>query len=138
MLSASLERVSEEDFASLLFIREDSRLAARAFIAWLKERGGRATKAEMSQFSYRLADGIGAARLTRANFYKTILGRFLDLGLVAEQLVYDPARRKAVKAYQAVVQPVGSRRPLAPSLLYLAHVMGEKWNQEFAESIRPE
>ena len=69
MLSASLERVSEEDFASLLFSREDSRLAARAFIGWLKQKNdGRCSKEEMSRFSHELAAGIDGARLTRANF----------------------------------------------------------------------
>jgi hypothetical protein len=70
------------------------------------------------------------ARLSRTNFYKTVLGRFIDLGLVAEDLVYDKEARKAVRAYRAVVQPVGSRRPLAPSLMYLAHVISERWNAE--------
>ncbi len=131
LLSASLERVSEEDFASLLFNREDSRLAARAFIGWLKSKNGRCSKEEMSRFSHELAAGMNGARLTRANFYKTILAKFLELGLVSEQLVYDPSRRKAVKAYQVIIQPVTKRRPLGPSLPYLAHLMSEKWNSEF-------
>jgi hypothetical protein len=132
LLSASLERVGEEDFAGLLFSREDSRLAARVFISWLKSNNGRCSKEDMSRFSYELAAGIDGARLARTNFYKTILARFIELGLVCEKLVYDPSRRKAVKAYEVIIQPLPSRRPLAPSLLYLAHVISEKWNAEFS------
>src|SRR5450759_2966731 len=120
LLSARLERVSEEDFASLLFSRDDSRRAARAFIRWLKSKDGRCSKEEMSHFSHELASGTVGARLSRTNFYKTILGKFLELGLVSEQLAYDSARRRAVYAYQVIIQPVSKRRPLGPSLIYLA------------------
>jgi hypothetical protein len=42
-----------------------------------------------------LGSGKVGARLSRTNFYKTVLGRFLDIGLVAEDLVYDKEARKA-------------------------------------------
>ncbi len=129
-MSVSLERVTEKDLISMLFGREDSRLAARAFVKWLKARNGRCSKEEMSRFSYDLASGRLGVKLSRTNFYKTILARFVDLGLIAEDLVYDPRARKAVKAYRVVVQPVSGRRPMSPSLLFLAHVVSERWNQE--------
>jgi hypothetical protein len=132
MLSVILEGVKEKDLVSMLFSREDSRAAARAFVVWLRGKGGRCSKAELSRFTYELDAGRVGARLSRTNFYKTVLGRFLDLGLVAEDLVYDKEALKAVRAYRAVVQPVGSRRPLAPSLMYLAHVISERWNAEIA------
>ncbi|MGD0478418.1 MAG: hypothetical protein ABSB29_09680 [Nitrososphaerales archaeon] len=134
MLSVSLERVTEQDLVSMLFNREDSRLAARTFVGWLKRRNGRCSKKEMSGFSHDLASGRLGVKLSRTNFYKTILARFIDLGLVAEDLVYDPEARKAVKAYHVVVQPVSGRRPTSPSLLFLAHVVSERWNQEIFES----
>jgi hypothetical protein len=118
----------------MLFARQDSRLAARAFVRWLKGRGGRCSKHEMNHFSHDLASGRLGAKLSRTNFYKTILSRFIDLGLVAEDLVYDPEARRAVKAYHVVVQPVSGRRPTSPSLLFLAHVVSERWNQEIFES----
>jgi hypothetical protein len=130
LLSVSLERVTEQDLVSMLFARQDSRLAARAFVSWLKGKNGRCSKSEMNRFSHDLASGRLGVRLSRTNFYKTILARFVDLGLVAEDLVYDPETRKAVKAYHVVVQPVSGRRPMSPSLLYLAHVVSERWNQE--------
>jgi hypothetical protein len=85
----------------------------------------------MNSFSYELASGKLGARLSRTNFYKTILGTFTALGLVTEDLTYDQKAMKAVNAYRAVVQPVSERRPASPSLIYLAHVVGERWNREF-------
>lgn len=130
MISASLERVREQDLVSMPFGREDSREAARAFAGWLRGRRGRCSKNDMSRFSYDLASGKTGVKLSRTNFYKTVLARFLDLGLVTEDLVYDREARKAVKAYGAVVQPGSRNRPMAPSLIYLARIIGERWNQE--------
>lgn len=132
LFSVSLERATEGDLVDMLFSREDSRKAAGAFVTWLRGKGGRCSKGEMSRFSHDLASGRLGCRLSRTNFYKTVLGRFLDLGLVAEDLVYDAEERRAVNAYRVVVQPVGRHRPLAPSLMYLAHVVSERWNEEFA------
>ena len=131
MLSVSLERVGEKDFLEMLFSHRDSREAARVFLGWFRRKGGCCSKQEMSQFSYDLASGKLDARLSRTNFYKTILGTFTGLGLIAEDLTYDREAMKAVKAYRAVVQPVSERRPSGPSLVYLAHVVAERWNQEF-------
>lgn len=118
----------------MLFTREDSRQAARTFLRWLRSKQGRCTKSEMSTFSHELAAGKRGARFSRTNFYAGILARFMDLGLVAEDMVYDPEARKGVKAYHVVVQPVSGRRPTSPSLLFLAHVVSEHWNQEIFES----
>ncbi len=48
----------------------------------------------MDQFSHVLASG---KVLSRTNFYKTILHRFMDLGLIAEQLEYDYKKHDSVK-----------------------------------------
>ncbi len=131
MLSGSLETVREGDIISMLFTRQDSRLAARVFLDWLKGKGGRCSKEEMSRFSHELASGKLRARLSRTNFYKGLLHHFLDLGLIAEQLEYDHGRRKTIRAYRAVIQPVTKHRPMGPSLPYLAALISEKWNREF-------
>jgi len=129
MLSVSLEKVGEEDIVDILFTREDSRRAARLFLGWLKDRQGRCSKPEMNEFSHTLAsDKV----LSRTNFYKTILHRFMVLGLIAEQLEYDQRKNDSVKVYRAVLQPIGKRRPISPSLTYLAHVVAEKWNLKFS------
>jgi hypothetical protein len=131
MLSASLENVGEGDVVSMLFSRGDTRIAAKAFLKWFRQSGGKVTKRQLSNFSYELASGTLGCRLSRTNFYKTIFHRFLDLGLIAEQLAYDPVKRKGVPVYRAVVQPIPSHRPISPSLTYLAHVIAEKWNEQF-------
>ena len=127
----SVQRVGEEDIAGMLFSRKDSRDAARAFMNWLKGRGGKCTKSEMNSFSHVLASGKLGYRLSRTNFYKTILHRFIELGLMAEQIEYDYRRKRNVKVYRAVIQPIAKRRPMAPSLTYLAHLIAERWNSEF-------
>ncbi|MDG6945959.1 MAG: hypothetical protein JRM91_04795 [Nitrososphaerota archaeon] len=130
MLAVSLEDASKKDIVEMLFARRDSRDAARTFLRWLREGGGRRTGQEMSRFADELQSGRLGCRLSRVNFYGTVLRRFVELGLVAKDLSYDGERRRAVKAYRVVLQPVGRHRPLAPSLMYLAHVVSERWNEE--------
>ncbi len=92
---------------------------------------------EMNQFSKMLASGELSCRLSRTNFYKTVLHRFLDLGLMEERLRYDYSKQKAVKIYGVVYQPINKRRPRNPSLLYIAHMVSEKWNLEFFSRNNP-
>jgi hypothetical protein len=131
MLAASLEDASNKDLVDMLFAREDSKGAARAFLRWLRERHGRCTSQEMSRFADELQSGRLGCRLSRVNFYGTVLRRFVDLGLVTKDLTYDSGSRRAVRAYRIVIQPVGRHRPIAPSLMYLAHIISERWNGEF-------
>lgn len=44
LLSVSVEKLRTGDVVSLLFSRKDSQRAARALLAWLKEKGGRCSK----------------------------------------------------------------------------------------------
>ena len=60
-----------------------------------------------------------------------MLGRMIKLGLIAEQLEYDHKMQRTERVYKVIVQPIPGRRPMAPSLIYLAHIIAEKWNQEF-------
>ena len=45
-LMPSVQRVGEEDIAGMLFSRKDSGDAAKAFLNWLKGRGGKCTKSK--------------------------------------------------------------------------------------------
>ena len=129
-LAISLESAAEQDVVYMLFNRRDTRNAARAFLEWLKDNGRRCSKAQMNQFASTLASGNLGCRLSRTNFYKTVLHRLLELGLLGEGLEYD-SKRGTQKVYRAIIQPVGKRRPMAPSLTYLAHIVAEKWNEGF-------
>ncbi|MDG6904119.1 MAG: hypothetical protein JRN72_04900, partial [Nitrososphaerota archaeon] len=74
--------------------------------------------------------GVAAGTGSPTDRPERIARRFVELGLVAKDLSYDGERRRAVKAYRVVLQPVGRHRPLAPSLMYLAHVVSERWNEQ--------
>ena len=123
--------LTEKDVVKMLFKHQDSVKAAREFVDWLKSKDGVCSHSEMNQFSRRLASGELNSRLSRTNFYKTILHRFLDLGLIEERLRYDHQKQRAVKVYGAVYQPINKRRPASPSLPHIAHMISEKWNNEF-------
>jgi hypothetical protein len=120
-----------EDISTLLFSRQDSRRAGRALVDWLKRKGGSCTQREMSKFSWRLENGELGFRFSRRNFYAGILHRYLAFGLIAEGFQYDPAKRKPVKGYHVVVQPVTRHPPVSPSLPNLVHAVCLRWNAEF-------
>ena len=121
----------EDDIVNLIFDHKPSRLAARALIEWLKGKGGSCTHTDMNKFSHMLASGTIGCSLSRANFYGTILHRLLDLGLIAEQKQYDYKMRRASKVYMRVFQPIPKKRPMGPSLTLIAHLIAERWNDEF-------
>ena len=133
MLAADLS-AENGDLVDQLFKHKVSRSAGRALIAYLKSNDGKCTKSEMNRFSRTLASGTLGVRISRTNFYKTVLSRFTELQLVAEQLEYDQKLRKAVKLYKVVVQPLG-RKPMSPSLMAVAYEMARRWNAIFAEPI---
>jgi hypothetical protein len=131
LLAASGKKLRSGDVVALFFNRRDSQRAARALLAWLKERGGKCTKAEMSRFAFGLEAGE-PCKFSRTNFYGGVLRRFLDLGLIAEQPGFDEGRRKAIKLYRVVWQPIPQHRPMGPSFYFVAHLICEAWNREFA------
>lgn len=130
MLAVSVEKLGKGDVVALLFSRKDSRRAARALLAWLKGKGGRCSKEEMSRFAHGLEAGE-PCRFSRTNFYRSVLRRFLDLGLIAELPEYDGRSRKIVKSYRVVYQPIPRHRPMSPSFAYVSHLICEAWNREF-------
>ncbi|MGA2666185.1 MAG: hypothetical protein ABSF83_14695 [Nitrososphaerales archaeon] len=129
MLTSNLS-VRDGDLVDQLFNHKISRGAARALLEFLKANGGKCTKGEMNGFSRTLASGRLGVRISRTNFYRTVLSRFVDLQLIAEQLEYDQSRRKAVKLYKVVVQPLG-RKPMGPSLMAVAYGVAQRWNEIF-------
>ena len=80
-LALDAEMLKEaEDISTLLFSRPDSRRAARALEAWLKEKSGRCTRSEMSGFSRKLESGELGFKFTRTNFYRGICTDTSPLG----------------------------------------------------------
>ena len=131
-LEVSFEDVKRErDVVNLIFRHRRSRGAARALIEWLKDRGGSCTHTEMNEFSHLLASGKLGCSLSRTNFYGTVLKRLMGLCLIVEQPQFDYETRKVLKVYRIVVQPIGKRKPVGPSLLLLSYEVCAKWNEEF-------
>jgi len=125
------EAASQPDVTKIIFRCEKSQKAARAFVNWLRARGGSCSRSELNQFSYVLAAGKQGARLSRTNFYKTVLHRLMDLGLIEIRARYDVKLGRIIKAYGAVHQPLAKRRPPPGCFWRLAYLIAEKWNREF-------
>lgn len=119
----------------VLFHTRLSKMAAEAFLAWFLGRSGRASKEEVADFADSLASGTAGSRLSRSSFYGGVLRKFLDAGLIALIPEFDYGKRRAVKVYRSVAQPVPKRRPPKPSLLYNSHLIAEQWNREI-ENLR--
>ena len=130
MLSVSAEKLRKGDPIALFFTRRDSQRAARALLSWLKGKGGRCSKAEMSMFAFGLEAGR-PIKFSRTNFYRGVLRRFLDLGLISEESLYDSRTGKVTKYYRIVAQPIKRHRPISPSFAYVSHLICEDWNREF-------
>ena len=118
-----------EPFTALLFFRKDSQMAGEALMSELKAKG-RLTEKEMSEFSWKLQRGkLGGARITRDNFYGTVLRRFLGLGFVGKFPEYVASTRKTIQVYRAIIQGLPTRRPENPSFLYIAYETCAWWNE---------
>ena len=85
----------------------------------------------MSEFAFGLQTGE-PCKFSRTNFYRGVLRRFIDLGLIVESPEYDDRSRNVIKLYKVVCKPIPQHRPMGPSFFYLAHLVCESWNREFA------
>lgn len=122
------------DLAEGLFHTKRSRAAGRAFLDWFRAKEGRATRSELNAFAVELRGGIGAARLSKGQFYE-LVGHLLDNGLVRISPEMDPDRKGRVReVYRHIVQPIPKRRPEAPSLVYNVHLFAEAWNAFFDQA----
>jgi hypothetical protein len=120
------------DISTVIFHTRTSREASRAFLTWLREREGRATKKEVSEFADALNKGeLGPTRLSRSNFYASVLRTFVRVGLIAVVQEFDPERRRVRQVYHVLTQPIPERRPSGPSLILNAHLVAEIWNKQF-------
>jgi hypothetical protein len=108
--------------------------AARAFIDWLRVKGGSCSRSELNGFSHMLNAGKQGVELSRTNFYKTVLHRLMDLGLIEIRIRYDVKLGCVIKVYGAVYQPIPKRRPLPRCWWRLAYLIALKWNREFQKA----
>jgi hypothetical protein len=124
---------AESDVVGSLFHTKRSGTAARLFLAWFRQKRGRATKSEVSGFANELASGSLGFRYGRTTFYRDVLRVFVDQGLIGLEPEMDRSSERVIKRYRRIIQPVQKRRPSSPSLIYNAHVLAEKWNRLFGE-----
>jgi len=71
--------------------------------------------------------------ISRVNFYRTLLGTYLNLGLIPKQPAMDNSTRKVVPHNFAVAQPVSGRETAKPSVMNWAYWLGRKWNALFSD-----
>jgi len=123
------------DISALFFHTKASREASRAFLSWLRENNGRALKSEVAMFADALSKGdLATARLSRSNFYASVLRAYVRAGLIAIVPELDHETRKVRQVYRATAQPIAKRRPAGPSLVLNAHLVAEMWNKQFETS----
>jgi hypothetical protein len=122
-----------ETVIQTLFHTNRSRKAANLFLQRLIALNGRMTEVDMSKFVGDLKSGELDAKLSRGAFYGYILPVFLRQGLIRLGGLFDSTRRKIIPTYFVVVQSVGKRAPVKPSLAYNAYVLQKAWNQVFSE-----
>jgi hypothetical protein len=123
----------DADAVGVLLHTRREKEAARLFLDWFRQRGGRATRSEVSGFANALSSGKWGFRYGRTTFYLHVLGPFVFWGLIAQGEEYDDESRRVIRVYRRVIQPVQRRRPSGPSLIYNAHLISEKWNESFGE-----
>jgi len=125
-----------EPFLAFVFFRKDSRRAGEALLTELRAKG-RMTEKEMSQFVKRLAAGDLGFRFSKTNFYKGILGRYLDLGFVKKGTIHGGEKGKTVNAYLPVLQPIPAHAPDSPSFWSVAYQICLWWNDIMFPEDRP-
>lgn len=129
---ARLESLPKEtDVSMLLFDYEKSRRACRIFLDWLKEKGGKASKNEISAFAYQLQQGKIDKGFTysRKSFYKTVLRRLVNLGFIELYQGHYKGRRRWI--YAPVWQPIPKRPPGGRNFYNMAWQICKRWNQEW-------
>lgn len=134
MRKARFDLISAEgDICRLLFDHSKTQTAARLFLEWLKKRGCRVTKHEMSRFAHDLQAGRikRGFRYRRENFYRLILKRMRNLGPISLQTRLDSLKGRSVQVYEPVRQHIPKRGPPKGSFWHNAYVICKKWNEEF-------
>ena len=120
-------KVELESITSLLFYHERTQKAAGVLLNKLRT-SKRLTQPEMHELAKKLDSGELGVKIRRTNFYRGVLGPLVNLGFVGRSSVVGP-RRRQIKAYAPILQPVSSRAPDNPSFIYVAWLMGHKWNE---------
>ena len=125
-----------KDALEVLFPNKKTEAAARAFVGWLKENGGRATKSEVSKFADSLQEGRltlegNVLRYSRRNFYLTILRTLVNMGFLQRNVpIWDEKSRKTLYVYAPNIFDI-PQKPPSVGFWRLAYYLCRKWNKMF-------
>ena len=136
-LDLSEEKVlSSSDPLKIIFSNAKTQTASRLFVDWLNERGGRASKAEVSKFADNLQDGkINVSEVpfkySRRNFYLTILRSLVGMGFIQRNVpVWDEQNRRTSYVYLRNTFDI-PKKPPSVGFWRTAYFVCRKWNQMF-------
>lgn len=136
-MSISEEKVlSAHDVLEILFPNRKTQAAARLFVNWLRDNGGRATKNQVSRFGSMLQEGelrleATPIRYSRRNFYLTVLKTLVNLGFIQRNVpVWDEKSSKTLYVYARNVFDI-PKKPPSVGFWRIAYYMCRKWNNMF-------
>lgn len=136
-MDLSEERVlSARDPLEIIFPNKITRTAARIFLDWLKEGGGKATKNAVSNFANSLEGGKhmhknAPFKYSRRNFYMTVLKALIKLGFIQRNVPFwDEKSRKTHYVYMRNIFDI-PQKPPSVGFWKLSYYVCRKWNDEF-------
>ncbi|MCP8305360.1 MAG: hypothetical protein H3Z50_07860 [archaeon] len=130
--------LSARDVLEIIFPNKKTRIAARIFLDWLKERGGQATKNAVSNFADALQDGKFSNKgipfkYSRRNFYMTILRDLIGLGFVQRNVpVWDDRSRRTLYVYMRNIFDI-PQKPPSVGFWRISYYICRKWNNEWEQ-----
>lgn len=128
--------MSSSDVTDTLFSNKKTRVAARIFLSWLKERNGQASKNAVSNFADMLASGKfsvngSAFRYSRRNFYLTVLRSLVSAGFVGRNVpAWDGRLKRTQHVYMRNIFDIPRKAP-SVGFWRLAYFICRKWNNSF-------
>ncbi len=128
--------LSARDVLEIIFPNKKTRIAARIFLDWLKERGGKATKNAVSNFAYALQDSKFTNKgvpfnYSRRNFYMTILRDLIGLGFIQRNVpVWDDRSRRTLYVYMRNIFDI-PQKPPSVGFWKISYYICRKWNNEW-------
>jgi len=136
-LDLSEEKVlSARDVLEIIFPNKKTRVAARIYLDWLKERSGQATKNAVSNFADALQEekfsnkGI-SFKYSRRNFYMTVLRDLISLGFIKRNVpVWDDRSRKTLYVYMRNIFDI-PQKPPSVGFWRISYYICRKWNNEW-------
>lgn len=138
-INLSEEKVlAASDALEILFANKKTQTAATLFVDWLKKRGGRASKADVSKFADSLQKGsltVGGVpfKYSRRNFYLTILRVLVGMGFIQRNVpMWDDKNKRTAYLYLRNTFDI-PKKPPSVGFWRIAYYVCRKWNRMFTD-----